>query len=401
MSTLTSTPTSAVDYATPLVKNATPGGSSEDLPKGWMGLPLRAWLMSSLLAAAFVALYWTSLIRLWLKTNPIDGSAEWVHAVFVPIVGLYYIFLNLDDLLKAKVKPLLGLDITKGRFVSVAALLGGGAVLAYVLPRLPGPFATYSGEIGTLGTGVMALSAFVLFFDWGVGMLLAGLLTYAYGIWPGSNDFIKDVGMVASLFGAVLTIVGWGVMRILYFPIVFLLCALPWPGLFYSKLAMPMQQFSAVTAVGSMQLFGVDVENSGTQIIIQQPAIPPAPPPPPRILNVAEACAGLKSLMTFVSLGASVAFLSARPLWQKLIITFSAVPIAVACNALRVTGQGLLDYYVGPSWSNGFAHQFAGLVLLLPGFLAMLGVVWLLDKMFEDVADDVPVVPAVKAGGVA
>lgn len=375
------------DYATPQTERGRrtrdQGGSSERLPKGPLGLPVRAWLMAGLLGAAFVALYWTSLYRLWLKTNPINGSAEWVHAVFIPIVGIYYLFLNVDDLLKAKVKPLLGLDFTKGRFLSVAALVAGGAAFMYVLPRLPGPFANYAGEIGTLGKGFIGMAAFVLLFDWGVGTLLFGLLTYAYGIYPGANDFIKDVGMVMSLFGAVLTIVGWDVMKITWFPIVFLLCALPWPGLFYSKLAMPMQQFSAQMAVMVMQISGVDVENSGTQIIITKPNMPM-----PRILNVAEACAGLKSLMTFVSLGASVAFLSSRPLWQKLVITFSAVPIAIFCNALRVSGQGMLDYYVSEVWSAGFAHQFAGIIMLLPGFVALMGIVWLLDVLFVDSDED-------------
>jgi exosortase len=386
-----------IEYATPRVesgRSGNEGGSSENLPKGWLGIPVRAWLMAAFLAVAFTALYWPSLRRLWIKTNPIDGSAEWAHAIFVPIVGLYYLFLNLDDLLKAKVRPLLGLDFTKTRFISVGALLVSGAILAYGLPRLPGPFANYAGEFGTLGSGVMALAGFVLVFDWGVGTLLAGLLTYAYGIAPGANDFIKDVGMIMSLIGAVLTITGWDVMRIAWFPLVFLFCALPWPGLFYSKLAMPMQQFSAEVAVAVMQITGVDVENSGTQIIITKPNMPL-----PRILNVAEACAGLKSLMTFVSLGASVAFLSARPLWQKLVITFSAVPIAVMCNALRVSGQGMLDYYVSEIWSAGFAHQFAGLVMLLPGFAALMGVVWLLDKLFVDGdEDEADVVPATVGG---
>lgn len=399
MTTVTTLPTAvaATDDASLRVAHVRdPGGSSENLPKGWLGLPIRAWLMAGLLALAFGALYFDSLLRLWWKTNPINGSAEWAHAVFVPIVGLYYLFLNLDDLLKAKVRPLIGLDFTRARFISAGALLGAGLLFSYVLPRLPGPFANYAGEVGTLGSGFMGMALFVLVFDWGIGTLLFGLLTYAYGIYPGANDFIKDVGMVMSLFGAVLTIVGWNVMKITWFPLVFLLCALPWPGLFYSKLAMPMQQFSAQMAVGVMQLSGVEVENSGTQIIIQKPESLT-----PRILNVAEACAGLKSLMTFVSLGASIAFLSARPLWQKLVITASAIPIAIFCNALRVSGQGMLDYYVSEVWSAGFAHQFAGIVMLLPGFVALMGVVWVLDVLFveEEVEESEPA--AATAGGAA
>jgi exosortase/archaeosortase family protein len=107
-----------------------------------------------------------------------------------------------------------------------------------------------------------------------------------------------------------------------------------------------------------------------------------------RTLNVAEACAGLRSLMTFISIAAAVAFLSSRPLWQKFVITLSAVPIAISCNVARVTGQGLLDHYVSQEMSDGFAHQFVGLAMLIPAFFLILVVGWLLDKMFVEEVDE-------------
>jgi exosortase/archaeosortase family protein len=119
------------------------------------------------------------------------------------------------------------------------------------------------------------------------------------------------------------------------------------------------------------------------------------------VLNVAEACAGLRSLMTFITLGAAVAFLSNRTLWQKIIITLSAIPIAIFCNVMRVAGQGLLDYYVSHAWSEGFAHQFAGLVMLVPAFFLILLVAWCVDQLFVEEADEVPGVITVKRGVVA
>jgi exosortase/archaeosortase family protein len=80
--------------------------------------------------------------------------------------------------------------------------------------------------------------------------------------------------------------------------------------------------------------------------------------------------------------GASLAFLSQRVLWEKLIITASAVPIAIFCNVLRVSGQGLLDRYVSHEWSEGFAHQFAGLIMIIPGFFLILLVGWILERLF-------------------
>ena len=91
--------------------------------------------------------------------------------------------------------------------------------------------------------------------------------------------------------------------------------------------------------------------------------------------------------MTFISVGGAIAFLSSRPLWQKLIITFSAIPIAIFCNVMRVAGQGLLDHYVSTELSESFAHQMVGLVMLIPAFFLLLGVAWLLDQIFVEEVD--------------
>lgn len=382
--------------ATPPSRAAAGNAPSNRLPIGWLGVPIRAWWMIGLLTVVFAATYRTNLWRLWLKTNPINGTADWPHAVFIPIVGIYFLLLNLDDVLKEPVKPLLGADFKPYRFISAGAAFALGLVLWKVLPTLPGPFQAYATEIGSLGVGIVLLGVFGLAFDWGIGLLLAGLACFVYGVYPGRNDFVKDVGMVISVFGAVLTIGGWRIMKWAWFPCAFLFFALPWPGLFYQKVAGPMQVLAAQVAVGVMTILGVDVDNKATQIIIHTPGVVE-----PRILNVAEACAGLRSLMTFVSLAAAIAFLSSRPLWQKLIITFAGVPIAVACNVMRVTGQGLLDYYVDQSWSSGFAHQFAGIVMLLPGFLMLLGLVWVLDKLFIEEDDSAAIAATAKTGGAA
>jgi exosortase/archaeosortase family protein len=120
----------------------------------------------------------------------------------------------------------------------------------------------------------------------------------------------------------------------------------------------------------------------GTKIIIHHIL------PPDRVLSVAEACAGLRSLMTFISVAATIAFLSSRPLWQKLIITASAVPIAIFCNVMRVAGQGLLDHYVSEELSQSYAHQFVGLVMLVPAFFLILLVGWIVDHIFIEEVEE-------------
>lgn len=368
-----------------------PGGEA-GIVRGWLGVPVRVWVILGSMALLFIGLYWTSLERLWKHTNPINGTKEWAHAIFVPIVGVYYLYIHLDELLRTRVKPLTGLDFTPARFISAAILAALGAVVWFAIPQLPGLFSDYGNWFEFLGKAMVGLAVFVAIFDWGVGCLLAGLLTYTAGVRPLSNDLIKDFGMILSVFGAVLTIGGWQIMKIAWFPCVFLLAIPPWPDTIYQKIAIPLQNIASAVGVFVMTICGIDAERNGTTMSMYRGGVKVGE------LNVATACSGIKSLMTFVSLGAALAFLSQRPLWQKLFITAATVPIAIFCNAMRVGGQGLLDYYVSHEWSTGFAHMFAGVVFLLPGFLMILGLIWILDQMFidvDDTQDDAPQVDPV------
>ncbi len=295
------------------------------------GLTRTAWVQVVTLGVLFIIAFLICLRRLWLKTNPITGDPNWSHAICVPIIGIYYIYAHRRDLQRLVVKT------------SWSAL-----------PIIP-----------------------------------IGILLFGYGIWPGQNDFLKDTGMLVTLFGVTAFLAGWRMMKLLWFPICFLACALPWPPLVYSMVALPLQELAAKVAVFVLQISGVNAFFSGTKIFMEGQNAEL------RTLNVAEACAGLRSLMTFITIGAAMAFLSARPMWQKVIVTLSAVPIAIFCNVMRVSGQGLLDHYWSREWSQGFAHQFAGMVMLIPAFFLLLLVGWILDKIF------VEVVPVADDGGAA
>ncbi len=289
------------------------------------GVRRSAWVKVAIVGGLFVAIFWPNLRRLFDKINPISGDPNWQHGLLVPLVGLYYLYINREQLLKDPAKP-----------------------------------------------------------TWlGLGVLLFGLLFSMYGIFPGQNDYLWDAGMIVTLFGLVLLLGGWGVMRTAWFPILFLFCALPWPALVYSAVASPLQELAAAVAVKALQFTGVEAAGrTGTKIFYvgQDRQF--------RALNVAEACAGMRSLMTFISVAAAVAFLSARPLWQRVVITASAVPIAVFCNVLRVAGQGLIDYYWSQQFAEGFAHTFVGLIMLIPAFFLILLVAWIIDHVFIDEADE-------------
>ncbi|HTL29068.1 MAG TPA: exosortase/archaeosortase family protein, partial [Tepidisphaeraceae bacterium] len=289
----------------------------------YAGLTLQAWVQIAIITLLMVLTFRFNLLRLWLKTNPFTGEPNWGHSICIPFIGLYYLYLNREELLKAKVKPLLAGNFSRARFISAGACIAGGLAAMFGGPIvLPG----FASKLVPMGQALAALGILVAALDWGLGTLFAGLLAFAYGIWPGQNDFVKDFGMVMTLFGVVLTLCGWAVMRIAWFPIVFLICALPWPGLVYSWVATPLQDLAANVAVKTMQLTGVAAQQVGTKIRIGDGITRQV-----HTLNVAEACAGMRSLMTFISVGGAIAFLSSRPLWQKILITLSAIPIAIFC----------------------------------------------------------------------
>lgn len=362
------------------------------------------WLQVGVIAGAFVLVYFRNLLRLWEMTNPFTGDENWKHAMCVPAIGLYYLFLRREELLATPVEPLLIGRPTRAQITSAVTVIVLGLLMGLVgyrlVPEREGLWLV-RGLVENGGFALAGLGVLVILLNWGLSLLLAGLVLSALAIHPLRNNFAGDFGMVMTLFGIVLTMCGWRVMRIAWFPIVFLVCMLPWPPIIYSQLAHPLQVIAARVSVLMLQVTGIDASYSGTKIFIT--SFGPDGLPRDRALNVAEACAGLKSLMSFVSIAAAIAFISARPMWQKLVITFSAVPIAITCNVMRVAGQGVLDHYVGREWSEGFAHQFAGMIMMLPAFLLILLVCWILDHLFIEEAPDeaAPTGTGSPAGGAA
>jgi len=421
---------------------------SGDKPQArYLGIPAGAWAQILIIAALMAALFRFNLVRLWGKTNPIDGQdTNWQHSMFVPLIGLWYLFIHREELVAAAREP-----VRREKSIQTLASLGLGAMAlacayltsagsgwmfgivaftfvallpAFLLRLIGADFGPWPERVRWIGRiGVMALLVLLVCFGpalnfaapamhfleaavllpsllavalWlpllvptstvlGAVSIFAGLLTFAAAIYPIQNDYAKDLGMVITLFGVVALLGGWAVMRIAWFPIAFLVVALPWPELVYQKLAWPLQKLAASASVGTLRIFAVEARRDETMIWFMVPTKGGAWEW--ESLSVAEACAGLRSLMTFLMVAGTVAFLQRRKLWEKLFITFSAIPIAIFCNMVRVSGQGLLHRYVSKETSVGFAHSFVGLLMLIPGFFLILLVQWLLEKLFIEEAE--------------
>jgi exosortase/archaeosortase family protein len=96
-------------------------------------------------------------------------------------------------------------------------------------------------------------------------------------------------------------------------------------------------------------------------------------------MSVAEACSGMRMLIAFVALGAAVALVATRMWWKRIALLLLAVPVALFLNVIRVAVLGILTLWDG-ELSQGEAHTFIGTLLLVPGFMLYMAVVWALHK---------------------
>jgi exosortase len=95
-------------------------------------------------------------------------------------------------------------------------------------------------------------------------------------------------------------------------------------------------------------------------------------------LEVAEACSGIRSLMSLLTLSIFYGYFLERSMWQRVALAFASVPIAIAANALRLLGTGLCVQYWDPEKAQGFFHEFQGWVMFLVSLVCLVAV----DRIF-------------------
>lgn len=206
----------------------------------------------------------------------------------------------------------------------------------------------------------------------GLFLLICGILFYPFNIVHLQYGYLRPVGMIASLGAIVLFMGGWRLLKHTWLPIAFLIFAVPLPQRYYNSLTIPMRCWAATVASGLLNLVP-DLEAAANGVLIdvfyKGQSLEPA-------LDVAEACSGMRLLLAFLALGVAMAYLHERPLWQRLVLVVSTVPIAVLCNIVRVTITGFIYILIHPKYAQGVYHDMLGMAMLplafgLYGLLAL------------------------------
>lgn len=216
------------------------------------------------------------------------------------------------------------------------------------------------------GFFVPAFSAFVLWQDrrklaslltrpswFGLVVVAGALLVLIVGV-LGAELFLSRSSFLFLLAGLLIYFRGWGYFRAVLFPWAILFIMIPIPVIIFNQVALPLQFLASQLASGSLALVGVPVLREGN--IIQLPSM---------TLEVAEACSGIRSLVSLVTLAIFYGYFFESRILHRVLLVVAAVPIAVAANSLRIMGAGLLGQYWSPDRAQGFFHLFSGLVVFV------------------------------------
>lgn len=185
-----------------------------------------------------------------------------------------------------------------------------------------------------------------------VGLLVVGSL--------GAELFISRFSLLALLAGMIVFLLGWNVLRALSYPLGFLILMIPIPVIIYNQITFPLQLLASHLASSFLELVGVPVLRDGNILMLSNYS-----------LEVVEACSGIRSLMSLTALAIAYGYLTEPRRWVRYVLVVSMVPIAIATNAIRITGAGVLAHRYGPTAAEGFLHGFSGWVIFLAALLLM------------------------------
>jgi exosortase len=187
----------------------------------------------------------------------------------------------------------------------------------------------------------------------GIGLMALGLMVLILGVY-GSELFLSRVSLIFLLAGLVLCFGGPYLLRELRFPLLVLLLAIPLPAIVYNQITFPLQILASKLASNLLPFFGVPVLREGN--IIKLPVMD---------LEVAEACSGIRSLMSLFTLAVFYGYFMEKSRWRQVVVVLASIPIAIAANAVRILGAGLCVQYWNPEMAQGFLHEFSGWVIFL------------------------------------
>ena len=227
-------------------------------------------------------------------------------------------------------------------------------------------------NINVLGLGLLALT---------VALRLSGAYYHL--------DYFDQISLLACCAGLFMLVGSWTALFCSWPAIAFLAFMIPLPHMVSHAMSAPMQALATTVSTFVLQVLGRPALAEGNVILLNDIE-----------LGIVEACSGLRMLVVFFALSTAVALLIRKPLWEKLLIAGSAIPIALISNILRITITGLFYDTFGNHFGGAFFHDLAGW-LMMPLGLAFLGVeLWILRTLLIERSAELPIQVTMQRVGV-
>jgi exosortase len=206
-------------------------------------------------------------------------------------------------------------------------------------------------------------------------LLVGGLL--------GAELFLTRISLLGTLAGAVLFLFGWPMLRVLLFPLAFMLLMIPLPAIIFNKIAFPLQLLASHVGEYTISSMNIPILREGNVLILANAK-----------LEVAEACSGIRSLVSLFTLGIVFGYFVDRRWWVRSVIALSAIPVAILANGLRVASAGIAAHNFGMAGVEGLFHEFSGWVVFVLAFMMMFALQRLLHRLLPPPVPAPETVPA-------
>ena len=206
----------------------------------------------------------------------------------------------------------------------------------------------------------------------GAVFFASGLLFYVLGH---SQDILMfDVGsQILVLAGLLLLYKGWAGLKLMWFPLFFMIFLIPLPGLMVATLTGPLKSAVSYVAEAIMYNIGYPIGRSGVTLTVGQYQ-----------LLVADACAGLNSIFALEAIGVFyLSIVGHANKWRNILLAILILPISFISNVTRVIVLVLVTYYFGDEAGQGFVHDFAGILLFMVATALTIGTDSILGLFFK------------------
>jgi len=188
---------------------------------------------------------------------------------------------------------------------------------------------------------------------WGLAIIVLGGICLLLGQ-LGTIYTLVQYAFVITLYGLVLSLLGWPAFRFVAIPLLILFFMIPLPNFFVANLSTMLQLVSSQLGVYVMRLFDISVFLEGNVIDLGGYK-----------LQVADACSGLRYLFPLMTMGFLIAYFYKGALWKRVILFLSSIPVTVFMNSFRIGAIGLTVEHWGIGMAEGFLHEFQGWVVFM------------------------------------